>query len=93
MTDYDNLKYARRAGSDVTLVAAVRSAGDLESRGDLVMRRMEVTDGHMTLPLVVFGRAAEQKYRAGQRLRAGPVYWSDQWQSFTLVRGGIVSAS
>ena len=93
MTEFDNLKYARRAGSDVVLSATIQSVGRPESRGGLRMLRLVVTDGRTALPLVLFGDAAGGRYAAGQRLRAGPVYWNDQWQNFSLVRGGSVSAA
>lgn len=93
MREYPNLKYAERAGSDIILVVTISAVGELESRGSLVMRRLDVTDGHAVRELTLFGDAAERRYAAGQRLRAGPVYWSDQWQNFSLSRGGIVTVS
>ena len=93
MMEYGNLKYARRAGSDIMLVATVCGVGPAEDRGHARMRRLEVTDGHTTLPLVIFGECAEREYRAGRRIRAGPVYWNEQWSNFSLVRGGTVAVS
>ena len=93
MKIYDNLKYARRAGSDITLVATIQSVGRPESRGALRMLRLEITDGRMVFPMVLFGDAAGRNYRAGQRVRAGPAYWSDQWENFSLVKGGSVAVS
>ena len=90
--EYNNLKYAKRAGSDVILVVTVRGVGPVEERA-VKMRRLEVTDGHETMPLVVFGEHAIRQYRVGQRIRAGPVYWSDQWENFSLEKGGSVAVS
>ena len=93
MREYDNLKYARRAGSDVVLVATIRAPGQAEDRGGTRMRRLDITDGHTTLPLVIFGECAKREYRAGRRIRAGPAYWNEQWNNFSLARGGTVSVS
>lgn len=93
MIEYGNLKYARRAGSDVMLVATIRAPGNAEDRGGTRMRRLDITDGHTTLPLVIFGECAGREYRAGRRIRVGPVYWSEQWSNFSLARGGTVSVS
>ena len=92
MKVHDNLKYARRAGSDISILATIISVGDAGGRGVRV-RRLEVTDGNVTLPLAVFGKHADREYAAGQKIRAGPVYWSDHYESFSLVRGGTVSVS
>ena len=84
LKEHANLKYAVRAGSDIAITATVSAAGQLETRGGLKMRRLEVTDGHTTMPPVVFGDAVDNKYRAGQRMRTVPVYCSSQWGSFSL---------
>ena len=93
MREYDNLKYARRAGSDIMLVATICASGPAEDRRHTRMRRLDITDGHTTLPLVVFGEYVEREYRPGRRIRAGPVYWNEQWSNFSLARGGTVSVS
>lgn len=94
MREYGNLKYAVRAGSDIMLAGvAISMVGPVEDRGQTKMRRLEVTDGHVTLPLVVFGDAARQSYQTGRRIRAGPVYWSGQWENFSLTKGGTVAVS
>ena len=74
-------------------MATITSAGPQEMRGSLKLRRLEVTDGHTTLPLVLFGKPARGNYRPGQRIRVGPVYWSEQWGNFSLQRGGSVATS
>lgn len=91
MIIHDNLKYAMRAGSDIVLVCTVRGTGTVESRGSVKLLRIGVTDGHTTQPLVVFGELADRQYRMGGRLRAWPVYWSEQWGSFAVKRGGSVT--
>lgn len=93
MREHTNLKYAVREGTDIIITATVHRVWPAEARGSLNMLRMEVTDGHTTLPLVMFGNAASTKCRPGQRLRAGPVYWSEQWENFSLRRGGTVAVT
>ena len=91
MIEHGNLKYAMRAGTDVVLSCVVRYTGMAERRGTLRLLRIYVTDGRVTLPLVVFGGLAGRRYRAGVRLRARPVYWSERRGSFAVKRGGSVA--
>ena len=90
MITYDNVRYARRAGSDITIQCVIRTVGPIESRGGRPMRRLDITDGHEGASLVLFGDAAHTSYRKGGTIRAGPVYWSEQYGNFALTRGGVV---
>lgn len=88
---YDNLKYARRAGSDITLCVVISHVHDIEPRGGITIRHLDITDGYDVMRLAVFGKYATIPYHAGQRIQAGPVYWSEQWENFSLARNGAVS--
>lgn len=91
MIEHDNLRYAMRAGSDIILACTVRGTGMVERRGAVKLLRIGITDGRITQPLVVFGDLADRQYPTGGRLRAWPVYWSEQWNSFAVKRGGSVA--
>ena len=91
MKTYDNLRYAQRAGSNVVITCTLRTVEMAENRRGVQVRRLEVTDGHTSAWLVLFGSWAGRQYRTGSRVRAGPVYWSEQWGNFALARGGTVT--
>ena len=90
MRQYDNLKYAQRAGSDITLRCAIHAVYPIVRRGGVDVRRLDVTDGTMTTKLVVFGNHTQMPYKKGHSIVAGPVYYSDQYQNFSLKRDGFI---
>lgn len=90
MKQYSNLKYAQREGSDVTLRCTIHAVYPAEKRGGVDVRILDITDGIMTAKLVVFGNQAQMPYKKGHSIVAGPVYYSDQYQNFSLKRGGFI---
>ena len=90
MKQYDNLKYAQRAGSDITLRCTIHAVYPIVRRGGVDVRRLDITDGTMTAKLVVFGNQAQMPYKKGHSMVAGPIYYSDQYQNFSLKRGGFI---
>ena len=84
------LKYARREEQEVLLICRIHDAGRLERRGALQLRRMKITDGSMISSLVIFGKYASKKYKVGDTIRIGPIYWNEEYENFSLKRGGFV---
>lgn len=90
MRQCSNLKYAQRAGSDVTLRCSIKGIDGVQRRGSVDVRILHITDNVLTAKLVLFGAAARMPYRAGNTIVVGPVYYSDQYQNFVLQRGGTI---
>lgn len=82
-----NLKYAMRAGSDVTLECIIL---DIERRSSPEMCRLKITDYNMTSYLVLFGCMARAQYAPNDRIVAQPVWYNEQYGNFVLKRGGTV---
>ncbi len=80
---HNNLKYAMRAQSDIFLDVKVSGVRDAGNRSYI-----DVTDGYMTMPLVIFGDVP--KCKSGSRIKVGPVYYSDQYENFVLKRSGKI---
>ena len=87
---YDNLKYAQRAGSDITLRCMVKAVYPVRQRGSVVMRELDITDGRMTAKLVLFGDVTRVRCRAGDMVVVGPVYYNGEYDNFVLKRGGTI---
>lgn len=90
MIPHENLKYAKRAG-DCMIITTIHTVENIERRGELCMRKLHITDGHQTIPLILFGDMAQRRYTVGQRIRVGPTYYSENWENFVLTKGGSIS--
>lgn len=88
MKQYSNLKYAQRAGSDITLRCTVQTVRSIQKKGSVETRILDVTDGVIVAKLVLFGGVARMRFQEGNTIVVGPVYYSDQYQNFALQRGG-----